>query len=397
MKVLQINTFYNVGSTGKIAKGIHDICSKCGIECVSAYNGGLGNVDMQDTIATSSQIDTRLHSALSSLTMYQGRFSYFKTRALMKKVKKFSPDIIHLHNLHGNYLNLGQLFRYIKKHKIRTIWTLHDCWSFTGYCPYFDMAGCEKWKIECHNCPQFKPNVKHWCDSSKTMYKFKKKLFCGVEDMTIVTPSEWLAGLVKQSFLKDYPVKVINNGIDLNLFKPIESDFRKKYNCENKFILLGVAFWWDKRKGLDVFLELAKRLDDRFQIVLVGTNDNVDSKLPDNIISIHRTENQKQLAEIYTVADLFVIPTREDNFPTVNIEAIACGTPILTYDAGGSPEIADETCGSIVPKDDIDSLYNEIIRIMEEKPYSKEACLERAKNFDMNAAFEKYVELYKEK
>ncbi len=394
MKVLQINTFYNVGSTGKIAKGIHDVCNRDGIECISVYNGGLGDVNMEDAIATSSRLDTRLHSAFSSLTMCQGRFSYFKTRGLMKKVKEFAPDIIHLHNLHGNYLNLKQLFKYIKKHKVRTIWTLHDCWSFTGYCPYFDMVSCDKWKTECHNCPKFKRTVKHWVDNSKAMYKFKKKLFYGVEDMTIITPSKWLAGLVKQSFLKEYPTKVINNGIDLNLFKPTESNFRKEYDCENKFILLGVAFWWDKRKGTDVFIELAKRLDDSFQIVLVGTNDNVDLILPDNIISIHKTENQKQLAEIYSAADLFVIPTREDNFPTVNIEALACGTPILTYDAGGSPEIADETCGSVVPKDDIEALYNEIVRIKGE-PYSKEACLKRAENFNMYDAFEKYVKLYK--
>ena len=221
----------------------------------------------------------------------------------------------------------------------------------------------------------------------------KKELFSGL-DLTIITPSEWLAGLVKESFLKDYPVKVIHNGIDLSIFKPTESDFRAKYNCEDKFILLGVAFGWGKRKGLDVFIELSKRLDERFQIVLVGTDENVDKQLPNNIISIHRTQNQKELAEIYTAADLFVNPTREENFPTVNIEALACGTPILTFKTGGSPEILDETCGCVVGKDDVEGLHGEINRIYTEKSFSKEACLARAAKFDMNDKFEEYVDLY---
>ena len=214
--------------------------------------------------------------------------------------------------------------------------------------------------------------------------------------MTIVTPSEWLAGLVKQSFLRKYPVKVINNGIDLNIFKPTESDFRKKYALENKYIVLGVAFGWGKRKGLDVFIELANRLDkEKYKIVLVGTDDNVDKLLPDNIISIHRTQNQTELAEIYTAADVFANPTREENYPTVNMESVACGTPVVTFNTGGSPEIIDETCGAIAEKDDTDSMYNEIIRICETKPYSEEACLKKANNFDAWRKFENYVQLYR--
>lgn len=278
------------------------------------------------------------------------------------------------------------------------IWTLHDCWSFTGHCPYFDIAHCDKWKTGCHNCPQYREYPQSLFDNSKFMWKLKKKWFTGVENMTIVTPSQWLADLVKQSYLKDYPVKVINNGIDLSVFKPADSDFREKYHISaDKEILLGVAFGWGKRKGLDVFLELDKRLDaEKYQIVLVGTDDAVDKQLPENIISIHRTQNQQELAEIYSAADLFVNPTREENYPTVNMESIACGTPVLTFNTGGSPEIPDDTCGAVVPCDDVDAMEREIVRICRDKPFTKEVCLARAKAFDMNDRFEEYVELYKE-
>lgn len=214
--------------------------------------------------------------------------------------------------------------------------------------------------------------------------------------MTLVTPSEWLAGLVKQSFLKDYPIRVINNGIDLEVFKPTPSNFRETYGCGDKKIALGVAFGWGARKGLDVFLDLAKRLDsERYQIVLVGTDENVDKQLPNTVISIHRTQNQTELAKIYTAADVFVNPTREENYPTVNMEALACGTPVLTFQTGGSPEILDVTCGSVVPKNDIDALYREIIRICETAPYSIEACLKKAKQFDKNEKFQEYIDLYR--
>jgi glycosyltransferase involved in cell wall biosynthesis len=230
------------------------------------------------------------------------------------------------------------------------------------------------------------------------MWRLKKKWFTGVEDMTIVTPSQWLAGLVKESILKDYTVKVIHNGIDLSIFKSMPNNFREKYGIpENKKILLGVAFGWGIRKGLDVFLELEKRLDPhKYQIVLVGTDDKVDKQLPAGIISIHRTQNQQELAEIYTAADLFVNPTREENYPTVNMESLACGTPVLTFRTGGSPEILDENTGAVVDCDDIDALEQEIVRICDKKPHSMEACLTRAKSFDMNERFEEYIKLYEQ-
>jgi glycosyltransferase involved in cell wall biosynthesis len=284
------------------------------------------------------------------------------------------------------------LFTYFKKRKTKLIWTFHDCWTFTGYCTYFDIVKCNKWEKKCEKCVQ-KSSYSWFFDRSKKLFEKKKVLFEGL-DLTIVTPSKWLANMVGQSFLRDYPVNILYNGINLDVFKPFESDFRKKRNLENKNILLGVAFDWGKRKGLDVFIELAKRLSDDYKIILVGTDDKVDKLLPDNIISIHRTQNQHELAEIYSAADVFVNPTREENYPTVNMEALACGTPVLTFRTGGSPEMLDETCGSVVDCDDIDALEKEIIRICTEKPYSKEACINKAKEFDQNERFKEYLNLY---
>ena len=271
---------------------------------------------------------------------------------------------------------------------------MHDCWAVTGLCMYFTMTGCEKWKTGCGQCPKYK-EASWFRDRSAELYEKKKQLFLN-SMMTIVTPSQWLANIMKESFLGVFPVEVIPNGIDIDIFKPRQSDFRQRYGIENhKKILLGVAFEWEKRKGLDVFEELSRRLDSSiYQIVLVGTNEEVDKQLPSNIISIHRTTDQKELAEIYSSADLFVNPTREDNYPTVNMEAIACGTPVLTFDTGGSGEMVLEHTGSVVPCDDIESLESEIIRICTTEPYSRQDCVEQAKKFSELLFTQKYMDLY---
>ena len=288
------------------------------------------------------------------------------------------------------------IFKFIKKHNIRTIWTLHDCWSFTGKCAYFDVAGCDKWQNMCHNCPQLASYPISKVDKTEKMYKLKKKWFTGVKDMTIVTPSKWLADLVKKSFLKDYSVKVINNGIDLSVFKPLESSFRKDNNLEDKFILLGVASPWDYRKGFDIFVELSKKLDNSYKIVLVGLSKEQISTLPENIIGIERTSNQTELAKIYSAADVFVNPTREDNFPTVNMEALACGTPVITFNTGGSPESINETCGMVVSCDDVDAMKNEIDNIRENVLFDKENCINRSQLYDKENKFRDYIRLYTE-
>ena len=400
MKVVEINVVHN-GSTGNIMLNISKLLYQKGeeVKTFSTYNANIKYTKLPQPPENHSYYgsypENYIHKIMAQLTGLNGCFSHFGTHKFIKECKKFKPDVIHLHNLHTFCINLPMLFRYIKKNNIPVVWTLHDCWTFTGHCPHFVMANCDKWKTECHHCPQLSVYPKSRVENTRTAHKLKKKWFSGVENMTLVTPSEWLGDLAKESFLKDYPVKVIHNGIDLSIFKPTESDFRERYGLTDKKVILGVASDWGKRKGLDVFKELANRLGDDYRIVLVGL-DGATESLSEKIIAIKRTENQKELAEIYTSADLFVNPTREEVLGLVNIEALACGTPVLTFRTGGSPECIDSTCGSVVEVDDVDAMEKEIIRICEEKPYSKEACLERAKNFDMYDRFEEYIETYKE-
>ena len=395
MRIVEINSV-PYGSTAKIMLGIADVAESHGHEVLMA--GGYSYHPLEALQGRYTQIGSAygklLHTYLARFTGLNGCFSRLATRKFLKRVKKYKPDVLHLHNIHGWYLHLPTLFSYIKKEKIRVVWTLHDCWSFTGQCVYFEKIGCKKWKSGCYKCPQLRSYPQTYIDRSKGMYKRKKAWFTGVEDLTIVTPSQWLADLVKQSFLQEYPVRVIHNGIDLSAFTPMENTVKKQYGAEGKHLLLGVAMGWSESKGLDVFVELSKRLSEDYKVMLVGTNEETDKQLPDNIISIRRTQNQAELAQLYAAADIFVNPTREDTFPTVNIEALACGTPVLTFQTGGSPEIIDKTCGSVVAKNDMDALQKEIERICTEKPYSIGACTSRAKSFDKNDKFQEYVKLY---
>ncbi|MBE7037955.1 MAG: glycosyltransferase [Ruminococcaceae bacterium] len=395
MRIIEINSFV-IGSTGNIMLNIASKAraqnNEVYIFCANTRRNS--NVDISKECMIGTRIERKLHIWLSQFTGFNGCFSWFSTYGFLRKADKIDPDIVHLHNLHNSYINLPMFFKWIKKNNKKVIWTLHDCWAFTGQCPHFIVAKCGKWKTGCFNCPRYKEYPESLFDRTKTMYKLKKKWFTGVENLTIVTPSNWLANLVKQSFLRDYPVKVINNGIDLNIFKPIESEFKKEHNIEDKKVLLGCASPWSDRKGLDVFIKLSDMLSEDYKIVLVGLSKEQLETLPKNIIGIERTNNQTELAEIYTMADVFVNPTREDNFPTVNIEALACGTPVITFNKGGSPEIIDETCGCVVKCDDVVSLKNEIVRVCEEKPYSREDCIIRAAQFDMNDKFKEYVDLY---
>lgn len=400
MKILEINTV-NIGSTGGIMNNIAQKATESGITVYTLSKKwyGFSKYSLkgnQKHFFVNTLLESLICSRICHLLGIDGLLFKLSTYLFFRKNKE-NFDLIHLHNLHGTYINLPMLFKYIKKKQIPVVWTLHDCWAFTGRCPHFVMSKCDKWKCGCFNCPyppkSYPPS---FYDSTKLMWKLKKKWFTGIKNCTIVTPSQWLANLVKQSYLKDYPVRVINNGIDLSIFKPTENDFRKRHNLLNKKIVLGVAFGWGARKGLDVFIELAQRLPSDYQIVLVGTDDSVDKQLPANILSIHRTQNQKELAEIYTASDVFANPTREEVLGLVNIESLACGTPVVTFRTGGSPECIDETCGSVVDCDDVNAMEIEIRRICEEKPYSKEACILHSKKFDKDARFKEYMELYKE-
>ena len=392
MKVVQVNVTCGVGSTGKICKAIGERLVAQGDESYIFHTRREPNTEFHISYATPLYI--KAQALKSRLAGNYGFNSIAATKRLIAELERIQPDIVNLHNLHGHNCHLGMLFSYLKEKRVKVIWTFHDCWAFTGYCPHFVMAKCDKWQTGCEHCPQHR-EFSFLFDRSRWLYQKKKDLFTGL-DMTVVTPSRWLADLVGQSFLKDYPVTVINNGIDLSGFYPRESSFREKYGIPpDKHILLAVAFDWGIRKGLDVLTELSGTLDpQRYQLVLVGTNESVDQQLPENIISIHRTQNQQELAEIYSAADLLLNPTREDTYPTVNMESLACGTPVLTFRTGGSPEMLDDTCGSAVPCDDTEAFRNEILRICEERPFTTEQCVIKAAEFDQSQKYKEYTELY---
>lgn len=394
MKVLQINATYGSGSTGKICYSVAKLMDKENIEHLTLYSQG--ELKAENAVKIKNKTYYKIQALKSRIFGNYGFNSSSATKEIIRQIKEFSPDIVHLHNIHGHNVNLKTLFTFFKKNpEIKLFWTFHDCWAFTAYCPHYTMAKCYKWQSECSHC-KLKKEYSWFFDKSKKLFNRKKQLFTGL-NLTIVTPSEWLAGEVKKSFMKDYPVKVINNGIDLSVFKPTESDFREKHGIGNdKFLLSGVAFGWGVRKGLDVFIKLSERLDKyKYAIVLVGGNAETDKLLPKDIITIHRTQNQTELAEIYTACDLFVNPTREEVLGLVNIEANACGTPVLTFDSGGSPECINPKSGSVVSCDDIDGLINEIERIRNERPFTKENCILRAEEFDADKKFKEYTELYK--
>ncbi|QFK72926.1 glycosyltransferase [Pradoshia sp. D12] len=396
MRVLQINSVYGVGSTGRIATDIDKILKKLGHESYIAF--GRGQVNECDTvIKVGNNFDNYMHVAKTRLLDRHGFSSTYATKKFIKELEDLNPDIIHLHNLHGYYLNIEILFDYLKIADKPVVWTLHDCWAFTGHCAYFDYINCDKWVNECNNCPQknsYPASI--FMDSSKENYNDKKNIFCGVRNMTIVTPSKWLAGLVKKSFLKEYPVEVINNGIDLNTFKHTNSTFREKYNLNNKFIILGVSSGWEKRKGLQYFIDLSKKVNSDNIIVLVGLSEAQLKNLPSNIVGITRTNSTKELAEIYSTADVFVNPTLEDNFPTTNLESLACGTPVITFDTGGSVESVNSDCGLIIPKGNLKCLLNGINEIQSKGKgeYSRQCIYQAMECFDKNKKFIEYIELY---
>lgn len=392
MKVVSIN-LGNAGSTGSIARNIKHYAALHGIEVFTAYPASEGAMPREENdIIIGKDFFRRISRTLAVYTGLNGCFAFFATYKLLRTLKSINPEIIHLHNLHHSYINLPMLFSFIRKSKIKTIWTLHDCWAFTGQCAHFTMAKCDKWKNGCYECPQlhFYPEAKN--DQTKLMWKLKRKWFSGIDNLKLITPSKWLADLVRLSFLHEYDIQVINNGIDNTVFKPIKSDLRDKLNCSEKVIVLGVAFGWGEKKGYDVFLKLANDLPEIYQIIIVG---KIGSHPKDErIIYIDRTRDQRELAMLYTIADMFVNTTREENFPTVNIEALSCGTPVITFRTGGSPEIVDESTGIVVDCDDYDGLKKAIFHVGQDRPFSETDCIKRAGLFTISRMLNKYIEVY---
>ena len=378
-----INSVCGVGSTGRICTDIADMLISQGHECKIAYGRGEVPEKYRDiSVRIGSTFKIYCNVLKSRIFDNEGFNAVGATKKLVRWIKEYDPDVIHLHNIHGYYLNVKILFDYLKTSGKKIIWTLHDCWAFTGHCTHFQVPHCDKWQTECGKCIRAKDYPKAIYSHAKRNYRRKKRAFCEVPNLTIVTPSKWLAGVVGQSFLSEYQTVVINNGIDLSVFKPTESDFRERYGLTGKKIILGVAGVWTKKKGFNDFLELAKLIDDSYRIVLVGVNDKQLKMLPSNVIGIKRTNNVKELAEIYTAADVLFNPTYEDNYPTVNLEAQACGTPVITYPTGGSVES--------VPSGNVVNSVNELYGLLRS---SKELVIAKT-SFSKQEKYSDYVRLY---
>ncbi len=397
MKLLQINTTVNSGSHGRIAEDIGRVLMLNGHESYIAY-GRRNLSSSSEAIKIGSILDVRLHVLKSHFFDLHGFGSTAATKTFIEEVKKIDPDIIHLHNIHGYYINFEVLFNYLKQAGKPVVWTLHDCWPFTGHCSYFDAVNCYKWETECIRCPNLKAYPRSFfIDNSRNNFNKKKDLFNGISNLTIVTPSHWLANHVKRSFLKECPVKVIYNGIDTSVFSPVNNNGEGKIqsSCLGKYIL-GVASTWDRRKGLADLVKLREILPSKTNIVLVGLKSEQIPGLPERIIGLERTNNLEELAALYRGAEVFVNPTYVDNFPTTNIEALACGTPVITYNTGGSPEAIDENTGFVVKKGNIEGLYEEIERISNKgKKHYQAFCRKRAvRLFKKELLYQDYVKLY---
>lgn len=395
MRVLQINTVVNKGSTGRIAEEIGNVLIENGHESYIAYGRGEGKSN-SNLIKIGAAKDIYLHGAYTLLTDRHGFASTKATSLFIKQIEKIKPDLVALHNLHGYYINISVLFEYLKQKDIPVVWTLFDCWAFTGHCSYFDDINCPKWRMHCEKCPKYKNYPSSWVDNSFYNFEEKRKLFTSLKNMEIIAHSEWLGGLVKESFLKDFRINITPSAINLDLFKPIESNLRERFALGDKKVILGCASAWSNRKGYADFVELSKKIDSEYQIVMIGLNDKELNMLPSGVVGLKRTESIEELAQWYSMAYVFVNPTTQDNFPTTNLEALACGTPVITYNTGGSPEAIDEHTGLVVEKGNVRGIAEKLdqLNLMDYDAVSKACRLRAEKLYDKKVRYLDYLNIF---
>lgn len=402
-KLLQINPVLRTNtSTGRIMQEIGELAIQNGWESYIAYSYGRDGVKpcRSKQIPVGNKWDVALHEVVTRLFDAHGLMSQVATQKLVDQIQKIKPDVIHIHNIHGYFLNYQILFDFLSQNDIPVIWTVHDCWLYTGHCYYYTFIGCNKWQTGCGHCPQQRKFPASWLtDRSRQNFIDKKEAFTSVptDRLTIVPVSEWIKGEMKKSFFKDYPFQVIHNGINTEVFKLSETEeVKSKYGLKGKHILLGVAALWHPEKGVADFLQLASMLHEDEVIVMIGVDEKLQKRLPHNVVGIKRTENIRQMAELYSAATAFVNPTWQDNYPTVNLEAIACGTPVVTYRTGGSVEAVTPETGFIVERGDVDGLL-QAVRIIEQR--GKASYIEPCRNYAL-AHFKKedryadYIRLY---
>lgn len=392
MKVLQINSVCGIRSTGRICTDLADVLFAIGQDSLILYGRESAPsqfASFSKKITTDSEV--KLHGACARLFDKAGFLSKRATDRFIKEIERYNPDIIHLHNLHGYYLNVETFFEYLKTKDIPVVWTLHDCWAFTGHCSHFSYVDCDGWKNGCGNCPQIKEYPKSFSDNSAANFERKRKCFTGVKNMTLITPSNWLADVVRQSFLGEYPVVVIPNGIDLDSFKPTDIHIREKYGIGDGKIILGVASAWSERKGLYDFVRLSELVSDDYKIVLVGLKDV--RGIPEKIITIPHIDGKDELSALYSSAYVFYNPSREETMGLTTVEAMACGAPVAVYDVTAVAETVDKNCGIVIDNCSVEGFVLNLNKFAE---LDRTQCISRAQNYEKNKMFNKYIEIYEE-
>lgn len=395
MKLLQINATVNTGSTGRIVENIGELVTNQGGESIIAY-GRNANQSSSKIIKIGNKVDQAVHLLHTRIFDTHGFHSKKSTGRFLKNIKSYNPDIIHLHNLHGYYLNIELLFDFLKNINKPVVWTFHDCWPFTGHCCHYERVGCMKWKTECYHCPlQFLYPESKVFDNSKINYHKKKNIFNSLDNLTIVTVSEWLTSQVKQSFLQNYPIKTIYNGIDLEIFKPKNQEkLKQNLGYGNRKIILGVANEWSSGKGLDKFIKLSTLIDENTAIILIGLSAHQTKSLPPNIIGLQKTSNIHQLADYYAMADVFISPSIAETFGMVVAEAMASGTPCIVNNSSALPELVDETVGYIV-ENNVEAYLDASKKILKrgKKAYTL-SLKEKSRKFDIQNQLKSYYNLY---
>lgn len=399
-KLLQINVVANWGSTGRIAEQIGEKAMERGWESYVAY-GKWSNPSKSQLIKIGFGWERALHHHLTKYTDKHGLFSWWSTRRFIRKVKQIKPDIVHLHNLHGYYINYKVLFKYLRKANIPVVWTMHDCWSMTGHCAHFVGADCQKWQTQCYDCPLLGDYPRAKVDNSRNNYKIKRDAFTSLgENLHLIPVSKWLSEIVDKSFFAGSGVQqhIINNGIDIKTFAPCDSTKRCECNLEGKKIVVAVASAWSVKKGLDDMYKLSTMLSDEYKVVMIGLSQAHIDAAPSSVIALARTNSVAELAEWYSAADVFVNLTYEDTYPTTNLEAISCGTPVVTYRTGGSPESVTPQTGRVVEQGDLDGVVKAVEELCaEDREAMRKHCREYAvKHFDRDEKYDMYLDLYEE-
>ena len=394
-KLLQINpTVRESTSTGKIMREIGEMAISAGWESYIAYSGARDGIPPHSSklVPVGNRPDLLRHFLATRLFDAHGLASKRATRRLIERIKEIDPDIIHIHNVHGYFLNYPELCDYLAASGKPVIWTVHDCWLYTGHCYHYASAGCDRWQTECHDCPcKTRFPASYVLDRSRRNYRLKKQCFTSLPNFTLVVVSDWMKAELAKAFLADVPCLTIHNGIDTQVFSPEENP------AGSEVYYLAVASIWLKEKGLGDLAELAGLLAPDEKLVVVGKMSEAQKRsLPEKVVTIERTADVGALVHLYSGATALVNPTWQDNYPTVNLESISCGTPVVTYRTGGSVESVTPETGYIVEQGDVKGMYERLRQIREhDREAWRRSCREYAlRHFDKHTALEAYLRLY---